>query len=122
MKKKDKLTREEKNILKSYNLGEWKPIKNLSTEIEKSVKSARAQLESIRKEARISLRLNPIDIEMIRLKAVRVGLPYQTLLASIIHQYATDQFVRKETYEENIKKILLDALEIKEKLKPASSR
>ena len=48
------------------------------------------------KETRVNLRLNPEDVEKIREKAEREGIPYQTLIASILHKYATDQFLDEE--------------------------
>lgn len=57
----------------------------------------RKQIESIldaaRKSKTISLRLSQQDLEMAKQWAAREGLPYQTLISSIIHKYVTDQFV-----------------------------
>ena len=44
-----------------------------------------------RKKKALSLRLGERDIDRIKAKAAKKGLPYQTLIASVIHQYATDQ-------------------------------
>ena len=48
-----------------------------------------------RKKKALSLRLGERDIDRIKAKAKKKGLPYQTLIASVIHQYATDQLVEK---------------------------
>lgn len=48
-----------------------------------------------RKKKALSLRLGEGDINRIKEKAMRKGLPYQTLIASVIHQYATDQLEEK---------------------------
>jgi len=42
------------------------------------------------KEARINIRLSKTDLEQIKQKAAYEGLPYQTLIASILHKYAED--------------------------------
>jgi len=67
----------EKNELVSVpDQEEWK---------EKLVRAARA---TIAKNRHISIRLSERDIMLIRAKALELGLPYQTLIGSIIHQYA----------------------------------
>ena len=41
-----------------------------------------------RKDTKISLRLNKSDLTEIKAEALKQGLPYQTLISSILHQYA----------------------------------
>ncbi len=93
--KKLRLTKYEKELRNSIEKGEWKTIPNRDVEIKKSVNAALTQIKSMKKDARVSLRLNTLDIELIRDKAAKAGLPYQTLIASIIHQYATNQIIQK---------------------------
>jgi predicted DNA binding CopG/RHH family protein len=50
--------------------------------------SARYTLEKMRKSESISIRLTPTDLSRIKAKAIEEGLPYQTLITSIIHKYA----------------------------------
>lgn len=50
-------------------------------------------LDTARKSRAISLRLSEQDLEMTKLRASREGVPYQTLISSIIHKYVTDQLV-----------------------------
>ena len=97
---KVKLPKGEMDLRDSIERGEWKSLPNRDAEIDKSVQAARAQIEAIRKEARVSLRLNSIDVNRIREKAHQAGLPYQTLIASVIHQFATDQLVERKIVEE----------------------
>ena len=56
---------------------------------EKLVRAARA---TIAKNRHISIRLSERDIMLIRAKALELGLPYQTLIGSILHQYAEGKF------------------------------
>jgi predicted DNA binding CopG/RHH family protein len=61
----------------------------------------REEIESIIRKARknqaISLRLSEFDLEMLKKKAESEGLPYQTLISSVLHKYVTDQlFDRNE--------------------------
>ena len=55
----------------------------------------REQIQSIIQKARknlaISLRLSEFDLELLKKKAESEGLPYQTLITSVLHKYVTDQ-------------------------------
>ena len=62
-------------------------VKNV--EKEKAI-AKQAATNYLRKEARINIRLSKIDLEKIKQKAVYEGLPYQTLIASILHKYAAN--------------------------------
>jgi predicted DNA binding CopG/RHH family protein len=45
----------------------------------------------LRKEAKINIRLTRHDLEGLRRIAVKEGLPYQTLISSILHKYVTQR-------------------------------
>jgi predicted DNA binding CopG/RHH family protein len=49
----------------------------------------KAATNSLRKDTRINIRISGVDLEHIKRKAVYNGLPYQTLIASILHKYAS---------------------------------
>lgn len=88
--KKDKifdvaLDKEEKELLNSVERGEWKSVPNLKKEMEFAKKAA---ANSLRKDARINIRISQVDLEHLKRKAAYEGLPYQTLIASILHKYA----------------------------------
>ena len=51
------------------------------------------------KPHRINLRLNPSDIVLAKERAMKEGIPYQTLIASIIHKYLTGQLLDKYTVQ-----------------------
>ena len=59
--------------------------------------SKRRKIESIidktKKTKNINIRINEFDLEKIRERSQQEGLPYQTLIASIIHKYVTNQLV-----------------------------
>jgi predicted DNA binding CopG/RHH family protein len=82
-----KLDREEKEIIKSVNRGEWKPVDNLEKLKEKFSQMAKSTIQA-RKNKRINIRLTDEDLELIKKKATQEGLPYQTLIGSILHKYA----------------------------------
>ena len=54
---------------------------------------ARATLEALKPTKRITVRISPVDLQTLQQKAQALGLPYQTLLKSVIHQYLTGQLV-----------------------------
>lgn len=87
MKKKPifNLDHEEEDINKSFNKGEWKSVANVKREKEKAKKAAENYLK---KDARINIRISATDLDQIKQKAAYEGLPYQTLIASILHKYA----------------------------------
>ena len=78
------LDKEEQEIVESYNRGEWKSVKNL----DKSEYVAAAK-ESYVKNKRINIRLTTKDYIDIQARALEEGIPYQTLISSIIHKYNT---------------------------------
>jgi len=47
-----------------------------------------AARETMKKKRNINIRISENDLESIKLRAVREGLPYQTLIGSLIHKYA----------------------------------
>ena len=79
------LDAEEKELSDSFARGEWKSVANLK---EEKNKARIAAANYSRKSARINIRLSEIDLEHIKRKAAFEGLPYQTLIASILHKYA----------------------------------
>jgi predicted DNA binding CopG/RHH family protein len=80
-----KLTKEEKEILDAFEKGTLKRAKNAKKHIKEAEAAARNYFS---KDARISIRLSSADLQAIKRKAHMEGLPYQTLIASIIHKYA----------------------------------
>ncbi len=83
-----KLDKEEKNLIKSMNRGEWTPVENLEqwkTMLSKIAKDSKVGKE---KKKRINIRLNEYDLQLIKAKASSVGLPYQTFIGSELHKIA----------------------------------
>ena len=84
-----KLDKNEKELLNSFERGEWKSVKNLSGVKRHFQDIAR---ETLRKDRRINIRLSQKDLEGIQAKAAREGMPYQTLISSIIHKFVLGGF------------------------------
>jgi predicted DNA binding CopG/RHH family protein len=75
---------EEKDLMESIDRGEWRSVKNIEKEKEKAIVAAR---NTLKKDKRINLRLSQKDYHQIQVKAIEEGIPYQTLISSIIHKY-----------------------------------
>lgn len=85
--RKWKLDKEERDILASVERGDWKPLRKKEFEVMKKRLEASARY-TLTKNKSISIRLTSVDLDRIKAKAVQEGLPYQTLIGSIIHKYA----------------------------------
>jgi predicted DNA binding CopG/RHH family protein len=83
--KRVKLDKDEQELLSSVESGEWHSVKNLKHDVETAKKAAR---NTLRKDARVNIRLASSDLIRIKQKAAFEGIPYQTLIASILHKYA----------------------------------
>ena len=79
------LSEDEKELSDSFDRGEWKSVKNVKKHI---VKAKTAATNYLRKNARVNIRISSTDLEQIKQKAAFEGLPYQTLIASVLHKYA----------------------------------
>jgi predicted DNA binding CopG/RHH family protein len=75
---------EEKHLMESIERDEWQPVKNMDQEKEKVVEAAR---NTLKKDKRINLRLTQKDYHQIQIKAIEEGIPYQTLISSLVHKY-----------------------------------
>jgi predicted DNA binding CopG/RHH family protein len=53
-------------------------------------------VERSRKNRNINIRLSESDLSRIKARAMREGLPYQTLISSVLHKYVTDRLVDEE--------------------------
>ena len=78
------IDQEEKEMMESIERDELRPVKNIDQEKKKAIAAAR---NTLRKDKRINLRLTQKDYHQIKIKAIEEGLPYQTLISSIVHKY-----------------------------------
>ena len=78
------LDQEEKDLMESIEREEWRSVKNIKQEKEKAIAAAR---NTLKKDKRINLRLTQKDYHQIQIKAIEEGIPYQTLISSIVHKY-----------------------------------
>jgi predicted DNA binding CopG/RHH family protein len=87
---KTKLAKEEKEILDSFEKGEWVPVTNLSKRKKELVQYAR---NTLKKDKRLNIRISERDLLELQRKAVKEGLPYQTYVSSIIHKFINGSLV-----------------------------
>ena len=87
---KSKLDQEEKDLLASVESGEWHSVRNLKEESDSAKKAAE---NFLRKDERITLRISSSDLTRLKQKAAYKGLPYQTFIASVLHEYASGHFI-----------------------------
>ncbi len=88
--RKMQLDREEQDILDSFERGEWKPVADREREIARHKRYAK---NTLAKDRRVNIRISSKDLEEIQAIAVEDGLPYQTLMASVLHRYVAGRFV-----------------------------
>lgn len=86
MRKRKFYDDEEKELIEAYERGEFEPVRNQKEAKRQAVEAAQRY---VRKDARINIRLSTADLEMLKRRAVEEGLPYQTLIASILHKYVS---------------------------------
>jgi predicted DNA binding CopG/RHH family protein len=87
------LDADEKDLLESVERGEWKSAGGGKRERARYSRYAKA---TFRKDRRLNIRLSSKDLEAIQKRALAEGLPYQTLISSLLHKYATGRL--KELY------------------------
>ncbi len=88
----NKLDREEREILEAFENGELKR----SSQVAKQIKQHRIIAEAtFKKDTRINIRLSSRDLRAIQSRALREGIPYQTLVSSVLHKYVDGQLVEK---------------------------
>ena len=80
----------EDEVARSFEKGEWKPVKNLKKEMERFREAA---TETLLKNRRVNIRISAMDLEGLQAKAAAEGLPYQTLMASVLHKYVSGRLV-----------------------------
>lgn len=81
-----KLDTDEKELLDSVERGEWRPARALKRARSQYSRYAKA---TFRKDRRLNIRISTKDLEAIQKRALEEGLPYQTLIASLLHKYAS---------------------------------
>lgn len=82
------LDNEEKELLEEFEREEWQSSKEFKKDKRRVEQLAR---QTLNKTKNINIRVSLHDLEKIKAKAVENGLPYQTLISTIIHYYVRDK-------------------------------
>jgi predicted DNA binding CopG/RHH family protein len=88
--RKIELDEEEREILDAYERGELKPNADAH---ELAQYEAYAKASLAKKDKRINIRLSARDLEALQIRAIEEGIPYQTLIASVLHKFATGRLI-----------------------------
>jgi predicted DNA binding CopG/RHH family protein len=75
----------EKEILDAFENGELKPSKS-QTDFQEIARN------TMKKNRKINIRISENDLSSLQRKAAREGIPYQTLVGSVLHKFASGYF------------------------------
>lgn len=89
---KHRLDSEEQKILDAFERGELRSQSDAEVEIRVAQEAAR---NTFNKTRRVNLRLTEQDFDRAHVRAREEGMPYQTLLSSVIHKYLTGRLIEK---------------------------
>lgn len=86
-----KLDSQEQELLEAFEKGR---LKSVATKSELARFKAAARATAL-KDKRVNIRLSSGDLSDIQVRALEEGVPYQTLIASILHKYVTGRLAEK---------------------------
>jgi predicted DNA binding CopG/RHH family protein len=89
-----RLGRYEKQILSAYERGTLKSVVTSEVSLRRYREYARATLT---KNRRVNIRMSTVDLADIQARATEEGIPYQTLMASILHKFATGRLRERKS-------------------------
>ena len=81
-----KMDKEEREILDAIESGKWELVRPKKSELTHYAKIAK---DTLKKSERMNIRISKADLNKIKARAAEEGIPYQTLVASIIHKYVS---------------------------------
>ncbi len=87
-----KLNSEEQEILDGFDSAKLKRVKGTAAAIKTHQAIAEA---TFKKDSRINIRLSSKDLRALQARALKEGVPYQTLVASVLHRFVDGQLVDK---------------------------
>ena len=76
---------EERDMIESSERGEWVSVGNIEAQRNFWQQAAKAALDG--KRQRISISIPERDLARLKARAAEEGMPYQTLINSILHKY-----------------------------------
>ena len=88
-----RMSTEEREILEKFERGRLRTASNVEVEFENARRAAR---HTFSKTRRVNLRVTERDFSLAHARAREEGIPYQTLLSSVIHKYLSGRPVEKK--------------------------
>ena len=88
----DKMSVEERDILERFERGELRSAPGAERELKAARQAAR---DTFNKTKRVNLRVTERDFNLAHARAREEGIPYQTLLSSVIHKYLSGRLTEK---------------------------
>lgn len=88
-----KTDNDELDVLSDFEKGK---LKSVATKSELARLKAAARATAV-KDRRVNIRLSSADLGDIQVKALEEGVPYQTLIASVLHKYVTGRLADRST-------------------------
>lgn len=85
---------DEKKLMESLETEDWVSVEHLEAEVAKARAAAEA---TVTKSERMNIRISPRDLKRLKVRAIEEGIPYQTLVSSILHKYLSGRL--QETRE-----------------------
>lgn len=79
------LDKNEKAILKDFEAGKLKSVSGAKKKASTYRQYAR---QTLNKARNINIRLSNKDLQKIKMRAIEKGIPYQTLISSLLHQFS----------------------------------
>ncbi len=89
-----KLSTEERELLRAVEAEEWKPVRGKAKEMSRYGTYAKG---TFRKDRRINIRISTKDLEALQKRALEEGIPYQTLVSSVLHKYVSGRISERGT-------------------------
>lgn len=86
-------SKEEQELLEAYEKDEWQSVKGKNSAISRYRQIAK---DTFKKDSRVNIRISSKDVHAIQVKALEEGIPYQTLISSVLHKYVTGKLTEKK--------------------------
>jgi predicted DNA binding CopG/RHH family protein len=85
--------KEERELIESIEGGNWTEVDHMSEAIEEARLIAQA---TTAKSERMNIRMSEKDMKALKAKAIEEGLPYQSLVSSVLHKYVNGRLVDRQ--------------------------
>jgi len=85
-----KLDKYENDIIESYDNDEWVPAKDIADVKKRFAEYAKY---TFKKNKRINIRISEKDLADLKVKSLEEGMPYQTLISSVLHKYISGKLI-----------------------------